>query len=155
MAFLIGNGDYTRFKKTKYIKDCKLCRKRTEDYCDLHMKESLIRLKKKLEDFGYLVVAFLDLKEEEFLRVIKYFRKYLDTLNKRCSILIYVGGHGFHSYPGHDFLVPIDHMLLYHANGHKENIKYLCSLKALLENFKSDNKKQFHIDCLWDLCRKM
>lgn len=151
---LIGNGDYKKFDVNEKIQKCPRCPS-PENYCNLHLKESLVRLKKKLESFGYLVIAFLDLKEEEFLRVIKYFREFLDNLNKKCTILLYVGGHGFHSSCGNDYLVPIDYKLLYHENGHRVSLSYLCSLKVLLENFKSDDKKQFHIDCLWDLCRKM
>ena len=65
---LIGNGDYKKFDVNEKIQKCPRCPS-PENYCNLHLKESLVRLKKKLESFGYLVIAFLDLKEEEFLRV--------------------------------------------------------------------------------------
>ncbi len=153
MAFLIGNGNYTM--ETDLTESCRLCNQRKDNYWNLGMKESLSRLKTKLEDYGYLVRSFVDLKEEEFLRVIKYFRSYLDTLGKKCSILVYVGGHGFHSRPGgQDYLVPVDHMRLYHENGHREK-RYLCTLKVLLENFAPRDDEKIHIDCLWDLCRIM
>ena len=58
-----------------------------------------------------------------------------DNLNKKCTILLYVGGHGFHSSCGNDYLVPIDYKLLYHENGHRVSLSYLCSLKVLLENY--------------------
>jgi hypothetical protein len=153
LALLIGNGNYKM--EADLIQSCKLCYLRKDNYRNLDMKDSISRLKMKLEEFGYLVLSFVDLKEDQFIRVIKYFRSYLDTLDKRCSILVYVGGHGFHTHPGgQDYLVPVDHMRLCHENGHSEK-RYLCSLKVLLENFAPKDDEQIHLDCLWDLCRIM
>ena len=128
-----------------------------EKFWNLNVGESIERLKKMLEDYGYLVVTFLDLKADDFLRVVFYFRKYLERLQKSCSVLVYVGGHGFNS-NHQDYLVPIDHILIYHNNNHSD-IAYRrefssSTLHNLLQSFVSPSlMNKVQVDCLWDLCR--
>ena len=59
------------------MKHCKECLSiyRSLNLIDLSSFETAERLRYKLEKLGYLVMAFVDLRSEDYLRVIKLFRK--------------------------------------------------------------------------------
>ena len=125
--------------------------------CNLNVGESISRLKKMLEDYGYLVVTFLDLKEDDYLRVIEFFRNFFEKLNKSSSVFVYVGGHGFHSNQ-QEYLIPTDYRLIYHKADHDEivyrSLFASSSLRNLLRPFQRTSEYKLHVDCLWDLCRE-
>jgi hypothetical protein len=117
-------------------------------------------MKRELERLDYIVIAFIDLNAEDYLRAIRFFREICETA-EHVSILVYVSGHGYQA-NHHDYLIPIDSRLILHRNGHKKHginhIYSLNSLDNLLENFISDPltypKKKYTVVCLWDLCRE-
>ena len=134
------------------------------------MTHGLSKLKEKLEQLDYIVLSFLDLDAESFLRAVRYFKEICEG-TQSISIFIYVGGHGFHNQYD-DHLVPIDvqednhamhHNLDFgnnfeqniHANTFTSNKLRWCSLKNLFENLVqlSHDNRLVYVTCLWDLCR--
>ena len=115
---------------------------------------------------GYLVMAFIDLSSEEFLRAIRFFKNMCDSVD-HVSLLIYVCGHGHGHHNKHhnkDYLIPINSRKVIHDNNHEthglDKDFSLSSLDNLLENFIPDDdllsfnpNKKYNIICLWDLCR--
>jgi hypothetical protein len=69
IALLIGNGDY--YIRDDNINHCPECRgaKIQINFEQLNPYSSLERLKEKLEAYGFLVMSFVDLNSEEYLRV--------------------------------------------------------------------------------------
>jgi hypothetical protein len=160
IALIICNGAYEKYEETAEMKNCKECLSiyRSLNLIDLSSFETAERLRYKLEKLGYLVMAFVDLRSEDYLRVIKLFRKACSNA-PRVSSLIYVSGHGFNNCH-QDILVSIDARNILHENNHNNHCAQrlfgLSSLVNLFENFVSspeDNQK-FSLICLWDLCRK-
>ena len=117
--------------------------------------DSIMRLKNKLETMGYVVMAFLNLDSEMFLNFVTVFRRICGTA-QNASILIYVGGYGFH-HDSEDFLLPIDVTSVFHASGHETSslLRHLrnCSLENLLASFETTETNTFTVTCLWDMCR--
>lgn len=138
---------------------CKQCTKVLPDYnlTNLNIYSAFETLKKRLESLGFLVLSFLDLDAESFLRALHVAR---DICAKASSVtvLIYVAGHG-HNYVKEDFLIPINTKVLLHNNNHEYNKIYsslnLCCLSNLLESFRPAFPGQgVSVVCFWDLCRR-
>ena len=107
VALLICNGDYQQDETTEQCPDCK----NHLSLSDLNAKETGQRLRQQLEKLGYLVIAFLDLTAECYLRVIKFFR-WMCSKAKKASLLFYVSGHGFYM-NNQDLLIPSDALVIF------------------------------------------
>lgn len=121
----------------------------------LHVHDSISRLKDKLEKLGYIVMPFVDLDADSYLRFIRLFQKICEEA-ENVSVFIYVAGHGYNE-KNQDFLIPSNIRSIYHANNHEYGPAYSqlrsCSLENLLENFRSTEHTKFTVTCFWDLCR--
>ena len=154
MALIIGNSEYESF----LYQNCKRCSKYY--FLNINLTPKLALLKYELEKNGFLVMAYIDLKAEDFMRVVRIFKDKCER-GKNVLAFIYVGGHGFcHDYVVGDCFVPIDFQKNFHNNNHKKliNSKNHISLVSLLENFisseKEKNETNFSVICFWDMCRK-
>ena len=155
MALLIGNEHYE--SDDEKVNSCPKCQTPSYNLTRLNLSESFKRLKKRLEDLDYLVMAFIDLDSDEYIRALRLARKMCDQVDN-VSVLIYVAGHG-HNYCHEDFLIPINTKILLHNNHHDYrgilSQLSLCSLSNLLENFKPTLPDQnISVVCFWDLCRR-
>lgn len=124
---------------------------------NLNICSAFETLKPRLEELGYLVMSFLDVDVDCYLRALHMAREVCDR-SKSVSVLIYVGGHG-HNYVKEDFLIPIDTKKMLHNSNHEYRRIYsslnLCSLSNLLANFKPASPSQnISVVCFWDLCRR-
>jgi len=163
IALIIGNANYITW-------DCDICRHSDWNFDNLQVTDGLAKLKVRLEQLDYIVLSFLDLDAEGFLRAVRYFKEICEGA-KSISIFIYVGGHGFHNQYD-DHLVPIDvlednHAMHQHLDFNtiiKQNINVdpfrsiklrWCSLKNLFENLVqlSHDNRLVYVTCIWDLCR--
>lgn len=109
---------------------------------------------------NYLVIPFLDLNDEEYLRVIMMFKEICENnFARNISVIAYITGHG-HFSNHNEFLIPIDAGKLVHLSKHKLNphdFAFSC-LKNLMEIFYSDPideapSKKYSVVVFWDLCR--
>lgn len=157
IALIIGNSNYE--PDDEEIKFCKKCTNMTPSYnlTNLNICSAFETLKPRLEELGYLVMSFLDVDVDGYLRALHMAREVCDR-SKSVSVLIYVGGHG-HNYVKEDFLIPIDTKKMLHNNNHEYRRIYsslnLCSLSNLLANFKPTSPSQnISVVCFWDLCRR-
>lgn len=157
IALLIGNGNYE--KDRNLIGNCANCNRENKWINNLDIYDSLERLQVAYERLGYIVLAFIDLNAEDFLRAVKLFKRICDKAD-HVSVLVHVMGHG-HNYNHHDYLIPIDAKLKIHNNNHAYhgimNMISISNLHNLLEVFISDinvdPNKKFYVVCFWDLCR--
>ena len=125
-------------------------------FLNLNVYDGMLKMKKLLEKLGYLVIMFVDLKSDEYLRVIRFFRGICD-LAESCSVFAYVAGHGFYQ-DHHDYLIPINSVEIFHSNKHSvHQMKIACAISSLANFFEAmrpdDRNKNIYIDCMWDLCR--
>lgn len=131
---MIGNGNY-RNEKTN--SKCRLCFRDDQPFDNLDIYESIERLKVAYERLGFIVLAFIDLNTEEFLRVIKLVELICQNANQ-VMILFHVIGHG-KNYKSHDFLLPRDYFIEYHYNNHiyfDDDFK-AANFKTFMENFRT------------------
>lgn len=153
IALIIGNANYNMSRL-----HCSECASFKNDVKHLNPLYSTLELMKDaFEKLNYIVLSFIDLNADEYLRAIRLVRNMCESA-KHVSVLVYVAGHGIHS-NRHDFLVPVDSVSIVHTNAHNrrclDHFISLCSLNNLLENFISDDSTgKFNVICLWDLCRK-
>ncbi len=156
IALLIGNCNYET--NDEEIKMCRKCQSPGYNLTNLNMSESIETLRQRLEELGYLVMAFIDLDADNYLRAVRLARQICDQAES-VSVLIYIAGHGY-NYLSQDYLIPINTKLLLHHNNHDyKRILYsslsLCSLSNLLESFKPLYLDQnISVVVFWDLCRR-
>ena len=151
MALLIGNGEYKRFP-------CKCCENSKYNYDNLTVSPNLRELKKLLEGNDFLVMAYIDLDDESFLRVIRLFKQKCSEA-KNVLAFIYVGAHGYYNSGVYDCVLPVNFQETFHNSKHKFDVNYtnhLC-LNKILENFVPSNdinETKFSVICFWDMCRE-
>ncbi len=156
IALLIGNANYDRDDSNLNLL-CAECNSSNNMHNLSDVYSSLKNLKEAFEAMNYIVISFIDLNSEEYLRAIRFFRSICEQA-ERVSVMLYVAGHGYH-FKHQDFLVPINARKLIHLNGHNtrglnQTFSMSC-LDNLLENFISEERKQkYNVICLWDLCRQ-
>ncbi len=156
IALLIGNSNYEC--DDDEIRMCKKCQMPSYNLIKLDILSQFEILKKRLEKMNYLVLAFVDLDAENFMRSLRLVRQLCDQAES-VSVLIYVAGHGYH-YLKEDYLIPINTKMLLHRNNHDyRRIMYsslsICSLSSLLDNFRPSYPEQnISVVCFWDLCRR-
>ena len=113
LALLIGNQNYE--SDDEKVNSCQKCQTPSYNLTKLNLSDS-IDGKKRLEDLDYLVMSFIDLDSDEYIRALRLARKMCDKV-ENVSVLIYVAGLG-HNYCHEDFLIPINTKLLLHNNHH-------------------------------------
>ena len=137
---------------------CSECQMPSYNLTNLNINSSFETLKKRLEELDYLVMAFVDLDADNFLRAIHLFRQVCDKASN-VSVLVYVAGHGY-NYMKEDYLIPVNTKMLLHHNKHEyrrivNSSLSLCSLSNLIESFKPLSLDQnITVHCIWDLCRR-
>ena len=152
MALLIGNEKYERFK-------CDECNNLVLKCSNISVAKDIQKLENLLEQNDFIVTSYIDLEEENFLRVIRLFKEKCEAA-KNVLVFIYIGAHGFHI-GTHDFAVPVNFQDLVHENNHKINASplQLCTLTALMENFFPPEDQmikdatKYSVILFWDLCR--
>jgi hypothetical protein len=116
--------------------------------------DSLERLKKELEELNFLVMAFIDLDSEAYLRVIQFFKNFCNQSERRAFIHIHVIGHGHHL-KDNDFLVPVNSREIFHKSDHNDYLEdsFLSSYKNLQAFMFDGTSDKFQVNIFWDLCR--